>query len=265
MTQEVIDIGVIANDGTGDPLRIAFDKINNNFVELYNSSSVTGPNGAVQFAIANISGNLVSYELESSPNLIFNSSTNSLSMAGNLLPISPNSVNLGSATNTIGNLYLSSSGYRLGNITINEANGIVNFNVTGTSTNGSIRVGDINAGVVTLTELVYATTVLKGATATTVGNTPNQLILSIPENEMISGKFEIKSQSTVTSNNQTTTMVINKNTAGTNIKFSASGTTFNGSPITSYNVDLVFGAIRILVNPLVTDTIVHTLSYQLTK
>jgi hypothetical protein len=35
MAREIIDIGTTANDGTGDPLRDAFNKTNNNFVELY--------------------------------------------------------------------------------------------------------------------------------------------------------------------------------------------------------------------------------------
>jgi len=35
MAKQVINIGTSANDGTGDPLRTAFDKINDNFTELY--------------------------------------------------------------------------------------------------------------------------------------------------------------------------------------------------------------------------------------
>jgi hypothetical protein len=35
MTRQLINIGTTANDGAGDPLRIAFNKINNNFTELY--------------------------------------------------------------------------------------------------------------------------------------------------------------------------------------------------------------------------------------
>ena len=35
MTQQSINIGSAANDGTGDPLRTAFDKINDNFNEIY--------------------------------------------------------------------------------------------------------------------------------------------------------------------------------------------------------------------------------------
>ena len=36
MTQQMINIGTVANDGTGDTLRAAGAKINSNFTELYN-------------------------------------------------------------------------------------------------------------------------------------------------------------------------------------------------------------------------------------
>jgi hypothetical protein len=35
MAKQTINIGTTANDGTGDPLRTAFDKVNSNFTELY--------------------------------------------------------------------------------------------------------------------------------------------------------------------------------------------------------------------------------------
>jgi len=35
MAQQIIGIGASANDGTGDPLRTAFDKVNDNFTEAY--------------------------------------------------------------------------------------------------------------------------------------------------------------------------------------------------------------------------------------
>lgn len=56
MTKQVIGIGTTANDGTGDPLRTAFNKANQNFTELYNgfqptstpaNSSATGTTGTV--------------------------------------------------------------------------------------------------------------------------------------------------------------------------------------------------------------------------
>tara|TARA_R110000803_G_scaffold66367_1_gene127805 strand:+ start:227 stop:811 length:585 start_codon:yes stop_codon:yes gene_type:complete len=50
MAKQVINIGTVANDSTGDPLRSAFDKVNDNFTELYdddagdvNSITATAP------------------------------------------------------------------------------------------------------------------------------------------------------------------------------------------------------------------------------
>lgn len=39
MAKQTINLGATANDGTGDPLRTAFDKSNDNFTELYNEDS----------------------------------------------------------------------------------------------------------------------------------------------------------------------------------------------------------------------------------
>ena len=52
MAQQTINIGTTANDGTGDPLRTAFDKVNDNFTELYNDDagdvdSVNGQSGTI--------------------------------------------------------------------------------------------------------------------------------------------------------------------------------------------------------------------------
>ena len=41
MTQQIINIGALPNDGEGDPLRTAFRKINDNFTELYSTSFYT--------------------------------------------------------------------------------------------------------------------------------------------------------------------------------------------------------------------------------
>lgn len=48
MSQEIINVGALPNDGTGDPLRTAFTKINNNFTNLFSTAS--------QINIANTTG-----------------------------------------------------------------------------------------------------------------------------------------------------------------------------------------------------------------
>lgn len=44
MAKQTINLGSSANDGTGDPLRTAFDKINDNFDELYLYSTAASGN-----------------------------------------------------------------------------------------------------------------------------------------------------------------------------------------------------------------------------
>jgi hypothetical protein len=58
MAKQTINIGTTANDGTGDPLRVAFDKANDNFNELYqwfNNATIANADRAV---ITNDSGYL---------------------------------------------------------------------------------------------------------------------------------------------------------------------------------------------------------------
>jgi hypothetical protein len=54
MAQQTIDIGTVANDGTGDTLRNAFDKANDNFTELYAS----GGGDLVEDTSPQLGGNL---------------------------------------------------------------------------------------------------------------------------------------------------------------------------------------------------------------
>jgi hypothetical protein len=47
MALEVINVGTVANDGTGDPLRTAYIKCNNNFATIYSRYQETVPATAV--------------------------------------------------------------------------------------------------------------------------------------------------------------------------------------------------------------------------
>lgn len=44
MSQQTIEVGASSNDGTGDPIRTAFIKVNNNFTELYGNLTYTPSN-----------------------------------------------------------------------------------------------------------------------------------------------------------------------------------------------------------------------------
>ena len=53
MTQQIIDVGANANDGTGEPLREAFTAVNDNFTQIWTA----GPVGSQ----VQITGNIIRY------------------------------------------------------------------------------------------------------------------------------------------------------------------------------------------------------------
>ena len=54
-TQEIINIGTLPNDGEGDPLRVAFAKINNNFSNLF----ATYVNTSDSYSVGNSAGQII--------------------------------------------------------------------------------------------------------------------------------------------------------------------------------------------------------------
>ena len=80
MAKQTINIGTTANDGTGDPIRTAFDKVNDNFTELYtddagdvNSVTATAPlsgdatTGAITLSLSDDSIKEVKLDCTNSP------------------------------------------------------------------------------------------------------------------------------------------------------------------------------------------------------
>jgi hypothetical protein len=141
MAQELISVGTSPNDGTGDSLRLAFTKINNNFSELYSSAE--------------------------------------------------------------------------------------------------------------LTDVAFS-----------VGNTASQVIFQTPVSTFTQAKFQIHSIEVGNPNMQNVTIdaaIINNNT---DVKFSAYGTIFVGSPLTNYKMDVFSGNVRLMVDPLVQGFVKHLISYK---
>lgn len=63
MSQQLINVGTLPNDTTGDPLRTAFQKINNNFSQLF--ANVTAVDENVSVGTAGISSAIWSYPANS--------------------------------------------------------------------------------------------------------------------------------------------------------------------------------------------------------
>ena len=116
MARQTINIGTNANDGTGDPLRTAFDKINDNFLELY------GTDGDANTLQANLDINGF--------NIVSTRSNEDI----RIIPNGTGTIELEKSTNITGALTVSTTAAVTGNATVGGTLG-----VTGLSTLASFK------------------------------------------------------------------------------------------------------------------------------
>jgi hypothetical protein len=152
MTQQIIDVGAAANDGTGEPLRSAFEAVNSNFTEIYTA----GPVGSnVQIANNTITTTVTNTNLVLKPNGIGVIQANAA-----VLPSIDNVYDIGSPALRFDTVY---AGYFVGNgalltgIAGGSGNGqaIVNgtSNVAISTANGNVIIGINGIGnVVTVSQ-----------------------------------------------------------------------------------------------------------------
>jgi hypothetical protein len=140
MTQQIIDIGANANDGTGEPLRNAFNAVNENFTEIYTA----GPVGSnIQIANNTITTTTTNTNIVLKPNGIGVIQANAA-----IIPGVDNVYDIGSSALRFDTVY---AGYYYGNgafltgISGGSGNGqaIVNgtSNVAITTANGNVTIG----------------------------------------------------------------------------------------------------------------------------
>jgi hypothetical protein len=135
MTQQIIDIGATANDGTGEALRTAFNAVNDNFTEVYTA----GPVGSnVVIANNTISINGTNGNLILQGNGIGNVVTNS-----SVRPAVDAVFDLGNPSfryDTVYASYFQGNGAGLTGITVSAGSQILNAN-------SNVRIADINGPV----------------------------------------------------------------------------------------------------------------------
>jgi hypothetical protein len=152
MTQQIIDVGAAANDGTGEPLRSAFEAVNSNFTEIYTA----GPVGSnVRIANNTITTTTTNTNIVLKPNGIGVIQANAA-----VLPSIDNVYDIGSPILRFDTIY---AGYFVGNgalltgISGGSGNGqaIVNgtSNVAISTANGNVTIGINGTGnVVTVSQ-----------------------------------------------------------------------------------------------------------------
>lgn len=152
MSQQIINIGAAPNDGTGEPLRQAFEAVNDNFTEVYTA----GPVGSnIQIANNTITTTTTNTNIVLKPNGIGVIQANA-----SILPNISNVHDIGSNSLRFDTIY---AGYFVGNgslltgISGGSGNGqaIVNgtSNVAITTANGNVTIGISGTGnVVTVSQ-----------------------------------------------------------------------------------------------------------------
>ena len=152
MAQQTIGVGSSANDGTGDPLRRAFNKINANFSELYGAS---GEDAIVDDTSPQLGGNL---DING-----FNITSARSNENIRIIPNGTGTVELEANTNVTGNLTATGNIFANGNINLGDGAGdqtkvtgvfeadqlqIDGTTLTSTVTNGSVTIqGNATGGV----------------------------------------------------------------------------------------------------------------------
>jgi hypothetical protein len=241
MSFETINVGDLPNDGTGDPVRVAFIKINNNFAQTTTLTSPAGPNGAIQLNLSTTVGNVTTNVFSGSSNLRVTGSN--LNLGFNIIPVG--NISIGALGNRISNLYVSNTGFNVGNVNITESNGILSL------------------GNVAIDTASFGNTSIASASFTTEDDTADTVILSVPIASFDNGKFEIDSREDGTTNSQFAILNVTRNNGSTAVNYTVSGTIFTGITLTTYDVDVSSSNIRIKVSPLVDSTIVHKIAYQI--
>jgi hypothetical protein len=244
MTQQIIDTGAVPNDGSGDPLRQAFDKINNNFANLFALAPTASvelidpnqfPEGDSNTANANFSGNIT---------------------------INANNIYLGSQYPTIQQDPTASM------LTFTQPIGpyynqeYINVGATPNDGQGDpLRVAfeKINNN---FSNLFYVGTVTSSTYS--IGLTPNQVVFETPANMFSQASFQIRSSDTGTPDSQDITITAQISNDSANVKYTGYGTTFFGNALTRYNMDVFDGNVRLMVNPIVDQVLLHFISAQIT-
>jgi hypothetical protein len=159
MTYEYVDVGAQPDDGTGDPLRTAYIKINNNFAQLQQFGTSKISNGTSNINIPTANGAIYA-TVDNVPNVMtiaFNGvTTSNLTSTGNVVAL----------TNFVGN------GYYLTDISSASSLTNGNSNVSIPVTNGNVNTvanGNLTLGVADRVVTVYGDLNITG-NATIAGN-----------------------------------------------------------------------------------------------
>jgi len=100
--------------------------------------------------------------------------------------------------------------------------------------------------------------------AITTGNTPGQLIFSVPVTEFTQATFQINSSDQSSNNSQNIVINAAINNSQTNVKWTGHSTLFFGNAVTGYDMLVANGNVNLVANPIANVQLTHWIAYQVT-
>lgn len=107
------------------------------------------------------------------------------------------------------------------------------------------------------------------STATSINNTytngidANQVIFETPASSFTQAQFYIKTSDDATNDSQTIQLYAQTSNDNANVKFTGYGTTHFGNALSSFDMDVLDGNVRLLANPLANTTLLHSVAAQI--
>jgi hypothetical protein len=270
----------LPNDGSGDPLRLAFDKINNNFANLFAITSTEGQlipvdETSVRLAFEQINNNFTNlFAITNSDDEVL--PTEQVLETQQVTESFSGNINIGLLAN---NVYytLPESSTQVEVVQFDTFSYVANL-VTPTGPYGAQEYINIGAQANdgegdplrtafakinnNFSNLFFTTT--STSNTFTVGLDTNQVIYETSANTFSQAKFQIRSSDPGTDDMQdiTITASITNNLAG--VRFTGYGTLFEGNPLCRYDMDVLDGNVRLLINPIKNAVILHFIASEVT-
>ena len=206
MSQQVVNTGIVANDGTGDTLYAAMNKINANFTDLYSGTSVnntiTVGNSVIvnnSLTVGNSSVNTYVNStfvgiMTSTVNVVSNSSTITTSNALGSVAVSPTAITIGA--NGISTL-------TLGNSTVNAVsnNTVLTFSNSTVTSSYGINGANINSGSVYINLGNSTINSVSNSSSHIISNSTYSVSIGLPTVSIGNGSVNSTVNSTMVSSN----------------------------------------------------------------
>lgn len=100
--------------------------------------------------------------------------------------------------------------------------------------------------------------------AITLGNTPSQLIFTIPVSSFTQATFQINSSDQDSNDSQNIVINASIKNDGSDVRWTGHSTIFIGDPVTNYSMDVSGGNVNLYADPLINAQLTHWIAYQVT-